>query len=264
MVDMKSGPSVNRRSFLKNAATAAALGVNASAALPRAANAAVAADKASVYGLLAAVFRRELDVALLSALRDENLIAAFADAGVIFTPEFLNGPVDLVLEKHRVAYTALFIGPGKHIPPHASVHLDVTGELCGPATHWVRSFIEDTGFGYLSDFNDLPDHVSVELEFMRKLWAREAEALAEGDARMAERCSSRRAFFVEAHLGLWIDRFCTAVMAASEMPFYAEIAKLTQAVLAAEYSEPSLTGPALMAGADNAQPTVASVETAPN
>ena len=46
------------------------------------------------------------------------------------------------------------------------------------------------------------------------------------------------------------------------MSLYAEIAKLTEAVLATEYSEPSLIGPALMVGADNAQPTVASVETA--
>ena len=121
-----------------------------------------AVDKANVYGLLAAVFRRELSAEFLGELRQPALVAALAETGVALDRDFLEGPADEVLDEHAVAYTALFIGPGKHVPPYASVHLpEGGGALWGPPTVWAKKFIEETGFEYSEDFHDLPDHVSV-------------------------------------------------------------------------------------------------------
>jgi putative dimethyl sulfoxide reductase chaperone len=193
-----------------------------------------AAEKAGVYGLLAAIFRRELSANLLRELRALGLVRALAEAGVTFDDDFLEGPVDEVLHRHALAYTALFIGPGKHIPPYASVHMDRSGDLWGPATAWAKTFIEETGFEYRDGFHDLPDHIAVELEFMRNLWARESEALAGSDGKAAAFFRNRRETFLEAHLGAWAPIFCDRVMAASPVPFYAGIAKLTKAVIGAE------------------------------
>jgi len=194
-----------------------------------------AVDKANVYGLLAAVFRRELSAAFLDELRRPALVAALAEAGVALDRDFLAGPADKVLEEHAVAYTALFIGPGKHVPPYASVHLaEGGGALWGPPTVWAKKFIEETGFEYSEDFHDLPDHVSVELEVMGHLWAREAEALADGDAETAAWCRARRATFLADHLARWVPAFCKMVAKESPRAFYREMAALLDAVIASE------------------------------
>lgn len=194
-----------------------------------------AVDKANVHGLLAAVFRRELTAEFLDELRRPALVAALAEAGVALDRDFLEGPVDKVLDEHAVAYTALFIGPGKHVPPYASVHFSGgNGELWGPPTVWAKKFIEETGFDYSDDFRDLPDHVSVELELMRHLWSREAEALTEGDEETAAWCRDRRETFLADHLAHWVPAFCGMVAKESPRAFYREMAALLDAVVASE------------------------------
>lgn len=131
-------------------------------------------------------------------------------------------------------YTRLFIGPGKHIPPYESVHVDAGGSLCGEAAVSVKNFIEMTGFEYQSEFQSMPDHISAELEFMQMLTDQEAQMWMKEEQEMALSCLQTEMAFIDQHLARWIPQFCDAVIESQESRFYASMAALTRDFLAAE------------------------------
>jgi TorA maturation chaperone TorD len=92
----------------------------------------------------------------------------------------------------------------------------------------VKDFIEATGLDYESNFTGLPDHVSVELEFMRKLTEWEAEKWDQRNRQRAEYCIDVQRKFLERHLLNWLPRFCEVVMQRAELPFYRSMAELTR------------------------------------
>ncbi len=130
-------------------------------------------ERSNVYGLLAVIYRTELKSDLLKQITEPPVLQALSDLGVQFENDFLQKAGDDLLEDLAVEYARLFIGPGKHISPHESVHHQrddgQSGLLWGMSTVEVKKFIESTGLEYKSDYQGLPYHISVELEFMREL-----------------------------------------------------------------------------------------------
>ena len=186
-----------------------------------------AMERSDLYGLLAAVFRREPTAELLRQIREPGFAGALSAAGVSWDEGFLDRPEAELVEALAVEYTGLFIGPGKHVPPYASVYLaGEHGELWGPSTARVKRFIEAAGFEYHDHYRDLPDHLSAELEFMKHLAAREAQALDEADGEVAARCRKVGTEFLTAHMAVWIPEFCRCIDRDATLPFYREMAGL--------------------------------------
>lgn len=81
---------------------------------------------------------------------------------------------------------------------------------------------------------DMPDHISVELEFLSLMLVKEAYALICG--RQAEYRLTRKAAraFVEDHLGRWLPSLCRRLEEEAAAPCYRELGALLAAVLAAE------------------------------
>ncbi len=130
-----------------------------------------------------------------------------------------------------VEFTRLFLGPGSHISPHESVFVEAdggVGGLWGEKTVEVKKFIETAGLAYGSDFTGIPDHVSVELEFLQKLAEWEAGKWAENDTENAVFCLGVEKRFIEEHLGKWVPELCDKVAARAELPFYREMAGVTK------------------------------------
>ncbi len=92
----------------------------------------------------------------------------------------------------------------------------------------MKKFIEATGLDYEVEYTGIPDHISVELEFMQKLTEWEAEKWNQEDRENAEYCLSVQDKFLEQHLFRWYSQFCDAVMAKAEMPFYRAMAEITR------------------------------------
>jgi TorA maturation chaperone TorD len=86
--------------------------------------------------------------------------------------------------------------------------------------------MEAAGFALAPEHRSLPDHVSVELEFMARMAAREAEAVEAGDAEAASRSRHIQKEFLEAHLGRWLPQFCGHAAEHAELGFYRELARL--------------------------------------
>lgn len=201
----------------------------------------VARGRGSIYGLLAAVFRQEPSSELIQKLKDSELSDALSDLGVRFDNDFLNRPNEELVEILAVEYARLFLGPGKHISPHESVHHQREdgdwGKLWGASTVEMKRFIEAMGLNYKDSYTGMPDHISVELEFMQELIRGEEQAWADADEEEAYRhLDVERRILVE-HLMCWVPAFCDKVIEGAELPFYRDLAVLTKQFIEFEEEE---------------------------
>ena len=201
----------------------------------------LAGFRSDIYGFLAAVYRQELTSELLQQMKDHRFQDILATLGVELSNGFFKKPEKELLETLAVEYAYLFIGPGKHISPHESVHHQKegvqSGQLWGELTGEVKNIIESSGLEYKSEYTGMPDHISVELEFMQQVVQREAQAWEADDDETARLCLKNEKKFVDEHLLGWIPDFCQKVSAAAEMPFYREMAGLTRSFIEFEKQE---------------------------
>jgi len=146
---------------------------------------AVARQRSNIYGLLASVYRQEVNADLLHQVKDPQFLGVLSDLGIQLTSDFLQKPEEELLDDLEVEFAGLFLGPGGHISPHESVHHQrdgvESGMLWGEATAEVKKFIESAGLDYDPEYTGLPDHISVELEFMEALARHEEQAWSEDD-----------------------------------------------------------------------------------
>jgi len=193
--------------------------------------AAVARQRSNVYGLLATVFGHEVSSELLQQIKDPQFMGVLSNMGLELDSDFFEKPEDELLEDLAVEYAGLFLGPGKHISPHESVHHQRSdgdwGQMWGKSTVEVKNFIESAGLDYKEAYTGLPDHISVELEFMQQVTLREEQALSEGDQEGVLYCLKMEKKFIEEHLIRWIPAFCEKIINRAELPFYREMAALT-------------------------------------
>jgi TorA maturation chaperone TorD len=159
-------------------------------------------------------------------------LGVLSGLGIKWESDFLQKPEEELLDDLAVEYARLFLGPGKHISPHESVHLPSgegqSSQLWGESTVEVKKFIESSGLEYKSEYTGLPDHISVELEFMEQVTLREEQAWKEEDKDGAFHCLNMEKRFMEEHLILWIPIFCEKVMEEAESFFYRDMAALTK------------------------------------
>jgi len=204
-------------------------------------HAAMAMQRTIVYGLLAEVYRREVTPEFLQEMKDPQFLGVLQNLGIDWEGDLLEKPVEGLLEDLSVEYARLFLGPGKHISPHESVHHQRAdgqwGQLWGKSTVEVRKFIEAAGLSYETEYQGIPDNISVELEFMQKLIEREAQALAENDEESVLKCRKIEKRFMEEHLIQWVPRFCDQVAQEAESPFYRDMAVLTKNFIAFDRKE---------------------------
>ena len=201
----------------------------------------LAEHRSSIYGFLAAIYRQELTSELLQQMKAHRFQEVLSNLGVKLNNGFFQNSEKELLEKLAIEYTRLFVGPGKHISPHESVHHKKeggqSGQLWGELTAEVKRIIESSGLEYKSEFTGMPDHISVELEFMQQVVQREAQAWEAGDDETARLCLKNEKNFVDDHLLGWIPDFCEKVIETAEVPFYREMARLTRNFIEFEKQE---------------------------
>lgn len=192
----------------------------------------LAGQRSNIYGLLATLYRRAPTRDLLEQIRTPEFLEVLSHWGGDLEDGFLIRPEEDLLEEMAVEYTRLFLGPGRHISPHESVHHEREdgqwGQLWGASTVEVRKFIEGTGLRYETGYRGLPDHIGVELEFLEALTRREERAWAEDDEEGARRCLDVERRFLDEHLLRWVVTFCDKVIAAAKLSFYRSLASFTK------------------------------------
>lgn len=198
----------------------------------------MAKARSDVYGLLAAVFRAEPDPAFIRQLKSEETASTLEALGFPVASCFPDVPEDQLLEDLAVEYTRLFVGPGPRISLYESVNANTAGRsegaLWSERTVQVKNFIEGSGLSYADEYTGLPDHVSVELEFMQRVAASEAEAHLGGRKREADTLFNIQKTFFSEHIGDWLPTLCDKVAANAREPFYTAMADLSKAVVGFE------------------------------
>lgn len=195
----------------------------------------MATARANVYGLLACVFRAEPSPALLAEFQDPEFARTLKSLGLSLGEEFEQTSQHQLVEDLAIEFTKLFIGPGPHLSPHESLHAEEgrgqEGTYWGPATVKVKKFMETAGLTIDNGFSGMPDHISVELEFMQQLAAKESEAWAESKHEFATNILHIEKMFYDQHLSRWVDSFCDKVIETSGHPFYQRFAEMTKGFL---------------------------------
>jgi len=201
----------------------------------------LAGHRSSIYGFLAAIYRQELTSELLKQMKTRRFQEVLSNLGVKLNNGFFQNAKKELLENLAIEYTRLFVGPGKHISPHESVHHKKegvqSGQLWGELTAQVKGIIESSGLEYESEYTGMPDHISVELEFMQHVVQREAQAWEAADDETALLCLKNEKNFVDEHLLDWIPVFCEKVIETADVPFYREMARLTRNFIEFEKQE---------------------------
>jgi TorA maturation chaperone TorD len=92
----------------------------------------------------------------------------------------------------------------------------------------------ENGFSPDPAFQNRPDYVGMELDFLGLLSEREAEALENGDrSGSSEYLKTIRLFLLE-HLGKWCGEFCDRAMVHAKTGFYRGALQLTKGIVSDE------------------------------
>jgi TorA maturation chaperone TorD len=84
----------------------------------------------------------------------------------------------------------------------------------------IKTFYQDSGIDVSETFDDLPDHICVELEFMQVLCFREHDAMTQGDHELAEAVRAEQAQFLDRFLLPFAERLSfLALRIASDNPY---------------------------------------------
>jgi len=198
----------------------------------------LAKQRSDTYSFLVGIFRQELTAEQIKGMIDTGVLNLLIEAGAKVDLSFFNRPVEQIEEDLAVEYAALFIGPGKHIVPHESIYVpDSTGRAgyyWGECTSDFKNWVEHYGLNLSKKFESIPDHVSVELEFMQKVVEQEKLARERGDEATVKKCMEVEKTFFNKHIVKWIPQFCDRVIGAANLDFYKEVAKVAKDFLLEE------------------------------
>jgi TorA maturation chaperone TorD len=179
-----------------------------------------------IYRLLSGVFLEEPAVAFLDALRSPDSLAALAEAGLDFDPDFLAPDTASLAERLAVEYASMFATAGG-FPPIESVRL--TGRLKQDPYFAVTQTYGRFGFQVGSvRFFVFEDQLGVELAFVAELLERAQAALAGNDDDEYRRLDKEVKRFWAVHLGKWVRGYARLVQRAAEHSLYREMARLLE------------------------------------
>lgn len=180
--------------------------------------------RANIYKILSGLYYQpteELEV-LLTHLKDalEALCPELVPNAVKMAEDFCRYAEDLT--DLKVDHARLFIGPDQLLaPPYSSVYLDPGRQVMGESTMVAYAHYRDAGLDMELDYNEPPDHIAAELEFMYYLIVK---YLNTEDMSFVEKQRS----FLSSHLGLWIKQFTDNVKALAATEFYKNLGLITQ------------------------------------
>jgi DMSO reductase family type II enzyme chaperone len=139
------------------------------------------------------------------------------------------------LQALQEEHTRLFVNafPRVPAPPYSSVYLDQKAhpEVWGDSTVRAVRFYEAAGLYPAADFNDIPDHIAAELEFVSYLISAQ-QNIAGNNA--SQNLADIEKTFLADHLFLWAPVFFSRVMDCNETTFYKAISTMAHRFIEGE------------------------------
>lgn len=179
--------------------------------------------RSDIYRFLSALFYTPESQLIVEENLFENLTNAlrrvFPEA-VVLSAKMQNALLE-EKEEIEVDYAKLFVGPFELLaPPYGSVYLENARRVMGDSTIEVMKIYRENGLFLDEDFKEMPDHITVELEFMSYLIDQETQArdLSFGDVVVSY--IEKQDLFLNSVLMEWVPSFCNRINENTENSFY--------------------------------------------
>ena len=189
--------------------------------------------RAATYGLLARLFRVEVDRETLRQLQSmkfpTNTGNDLADKGYRQLYDYLKSAWEESITELAVDYVRCFIGHGVNgysaAYPYESVYTSERRLMMQEARAEVLQVMRDNNL-HRDRWNEGEDHIALELEFMQRLSLRTRDALLAGDEETAEIHVKTQAKFADEHLLNWLPMLTTDMRQFAKTDFYLGLADL--------------------------------------
>ena len=191
-------------------------------------------SRAKMYGFLAGLYRKELEKEQLEELKHMKFPVGSGnettDKGFRKMYEYLANSWEGSVSDLKVDYSRTFIGSGvsgySAAYPYESVYTSDRRLLGREARGEVLQYYRNNKL-VKGQWNDMEDHIALELEFMQIMSARTRDALKEGDEESALNNIRCQRDFVHNHLNNWLPMITGDMMKFSETDFYQGLALIT-------------------------------------
>ncbi|MBR2836579.1 MAG: molecular chaperone TorD family protein [Coriobacteriales bacterium] len=196
-------------------------------------------QRAATYGLLARLFRVEVDQPLLNELHSSRYPAStgnsLVDEGYRDIATYLSNADERSVTELAVDYTRTFIGYGVDAYsaafPFESVYTSEKRLKMQDARDEVLAIYHAYALDKDESWEENEDHLAVELEFMQVMCSRAASALEAGDEdRAVQHLEVQRGFLAD-HLNAWVPMFTSDIARISKTSFYKGLGKLCEGYL---------------------------------
>ncbi|MFC1913242.1 molecular chaperone [Chloroflexota bacterium] len=149
--------------------------------------------------------------------------------------------VGQLLRELQIEHTYLFINavPTVPAPPYESVYTG-TGLLMGQAVSEVLAAYRESGLVMNIDHDSLPDHISVELEYVAYLIEKDIESSNNEESQESASWQEKKEMFLKHHLLIWPYKFLDVVNKNARLSFFHHLSTLTRMVLDSERSKISV------------------------
>lgn len=197
-------------------------------------------DGAAAVGLLAQLYRKEADTALIDSVRAMRFPAHSgnddADKGARALVTYLSRTGARAQEELAADFSRVFLGSGldsfSAAYPVESVHTGRKRLVMQGARDEVLAIYRSFGLERTDDLKEGEDHISFELAFLQFLMERTAAALREDDDAQAHMLLATQRNFLDDHLLNWVPRFTEQMRFFSKTDFYRGLSYLTTGYLA--------------------------------
>lgn len=190
-----------------------------------------AAAMANLYLLLAKAFSLpgglDLDMGADLEVLIPNLPESLRDSAEVFARNWQQETSDS--KKLSLAFSRLFLGPFEIMaPPYASFYLEPDQRVMGEVSSWVAGQYAGAGLEPGEGPREVPDHVSLECEYMYFLMYQQ---LTTGEKKW--RTHARE--FLRQHMNQWVPVFTDTVRKAVQHPFYDSAADVLNKLVSCDH-----------------------------
>ena len=196
--------------------------------------------RARTYGLLARIFRVEVDGKFLEELRHLKFPTStgneHVDYGYRTMYNYLKGTWEDTLLDLARDYARTFIGHGNNgrsaAYPFESVHTSEKRLLMQEARDEIVEVYRESGFAVDAGWEDPEDHIALELEYMQMMARRARQALEAGEDETALELLDKQRAFLLRHLLSWTPFLVNDMERIAQTNLYQGLALLTRGLLA--------------------------------
>lgn len=195
-------------------------------------------SRAATYGMLARLYRVEVDADTMSELQGMRFPVATGnskvDEGYRKLYNYLRGAWEDSITELAIDYVRTFIGHGVNgysaAYPFESVYTNERRLMMQEARAEVLKTMRDSNIKRGS-WTEGEDHLALELEFVQRITMRAVEALRSGDEDTAVEELEKQRTFVNEHLLNWVPMLVTDMKKFAKTDFYQGLAVLTEGFL---------------------------------